>query len=59
LEARAGAATPDAEVREKPVRRRFAAGHSKRHRVDVIPLRADFSQRFRAWLATKTNVRHD
>lgn len=32
------------------------AGHSKRRRLDVIPLRADFAERVRAWLATKTKL---
>jgi integrase len=36
-----------------------AAGHSKRRRVDVIPLRSDFAERIRTWLVTKANVPHD
>ncbi len=36
-----------------------AAGYSKRRRVDVIPLRADFAERLRTWLAMKKKIRYD
>lgn len=34
-----------------------AAGHSKHRRTDVLPLRTDFANRIRTWMAQKTNSR--
>jgi integrase len=34
-----------------------AAGHSKHRRTDVLPLRTDFANRIRTWMAQKTKTR--
>ncbi len=35
-----------------------AAGHSKRRRTDVLPIRRDFAERVQAWMATKPGLKH-